>query len=150
MIGAEAGLWAKSGILKKNIFFQKISTPVPRLPPELRECVTSMIFKGYFFFAWWAWQDSPQLKISLWFFLFLTNLFFWNIMVTCDEKEKILYSQNVLLWIFLKKKIFNLKVCSIKPFISGFGPNHIEHRAPTGRSHCLLQPNSCGYTFLKA
>ena len=32
-------------------------------------------------------------------------------------------------------KIFNLKVCLIKPFISGFQPNSIEHRAQTGQPH---------------
>ena len=36
-----------------------------------------------------------------------------------------------------------MKECWIKPFISGFGPNPIEHWAPTGRPHCLLQPYSC-------
>ena len=44
---------------------------------------------------------------------------------------------------FSKNKIFNLKICWIKPFISGFGPNPIEHWAKTGRLHCLLQPYSC-------
>ena len=44
---------------------------------------------------------------------------------------------------FSKNKIFNLKVCWIKPFISGFGPNPIELWAPTGRPHWLLQPYSC-------
>ena len=44
---------------------------------------------------------------------------------------------------FSRNKIFNLKVCRIKPFISGFGPNPIEHRAKTGRLHCLLQSFSC-------
>ena len=29
---------------------QKINTPVPRSQPDLRECVTSTIFKGYLFF----------------------------------------------------------------------------------------------------
>ena len=44
--------------------------------------------------------------------------------------------------------IFNLKVCRIKPFISGFGPNPIEHRAKTGRLHCLLHSFSCAmYVF---
>ena len=63
--------------------------------------------------------------------------------------------------IFSKYKIFNLKVCWIKPFISGFGPNPIEHRAKTGRLHweytvstltvhCLLQPYSCGPRLLGA
>ena len=44
---------------------------------------------------------------------------------------------------FFTKKIFNLKVCWIKPFISGFRPNLIEHWAQTGRPHCLLQPYHC-------
>ena len=44
---------------------------------------------------------------------------------------------------FSKNKIFNLKVCWIKLFISGFGKNPITHLAPTGRPHCLLQPYSC-------
>ena len=44
---------------------------------------------------------------------------------------------------FSRNKIFNLKVCRIKPFISGFGPNPIEHRAKTGRLHCLLHSFSC-------
>ena len=38
-----------------------------------------------------------------------------------------------------------MKVCWIKPFISGFGPNPIEHRAKTGRLHCVLQPYSCAF-----
>ena len=45
-IGSEVVLWARSGI-KKN---QKINTPVPWPRPDLRECVTSMIFQGIFFF----------------------------------------------------------------------------------------------------
>ena len=40
---------------------------------------------------------------------------------------------------FLKKHLFNLKLCWINPFISGFGPNPIEHWAPTGWPHFLLQ-----------
>ena len=36
-------------------------------------------------------------------FLFKKNLFFINIMVTCNQKEKVLSSQSVLLWIFLQK-----------------------------------------------
>ena len=44
---------------------------------------------------------------------------------------------------FSRNKIFNLKVCRNKPFISGFGPNPIEHRAKTGRLHCLLHSFSC-------
>ena len=39
---------------------------------------------------------------------------------------------------FSRNKIFNLKVFRIKLFISGFRPNPIEHRAKTGRLHCLL------------
>ena len=46
---------------------------------------------------------------------------------------------------FSRNKIFNLKVCRIKPFISGFGPNPNEHWAKTGRLHCLLHSFSCGY-----
>ena len=45
---------------------------------------------------------------------------------------------------FSKNKIFNFKVCGIKPFFFGFGPNPIEHRAKTGRLHCLLHSYSCG------
>ena len=41
---------------------------------------------------------------------------------------------------FSRNRIFNLKVSWIKPFISGFRPNPIEHQAPTGRPHCLLRP----------
>ena len=44
---------------------------------------------------------------------------------------------------FSRNQIFNFKVCRIKPFISGFGPNPIEHRAKTGRLHCLLHSFSC-------
>ena len=40
---------------------------------------------------------------------------------------------------FSRNKIFNLKVCWIEPFISGFLPNSIEHQAWTGQPHCLLQ-----------
>ena len=44
---------------------------------------------------------------------------------------------------FSRNKIFNSKVCRIKPFISGFGSNPIEYRAKTGRLHCLLHSFSC-------
>ena len=33
-----------------------------------------------------------------------------------------------------------MKVCRIKPFINGYLPILIEHRAQTWRLHCLLQP----------
>ena len=64
-------------------------------------------------------------------------------MVTCDKQEKVSSSQNELMWFFFLNKIFNLKVCWTKPFISGIGPNPVEHRAWTGQPHCLLQPYSC-------
>ena len=44
---------------------------------------------------------------------------------------------------FSKRKAFNLRVCWNKPFITGLGPNPIEHLVRTGRPHCLLQPYSC-------
>ena len=44
---------------------------------------------------------------------------------------------------FSRNKIFNLKICRIKPFISGFGPTPIEHGAKTGQLHCLLHSFSC-------
>ena len=76
----EVGLRARSG----NYFFQKIYTPVPRPRPELRECVTSMIFQGLLvFFAWRAWQGIPLLKISLSFFcfqkIFFSETSWWGI-----------------------------------------------------------------------
>ena len=66
-------------------------------------------------------------------------------MVTCDEKIKVLSSQNVLLWIFCKNKILNLKVCWIKSFISGLGqiPLNIKLKQDDYTQHCLLQPYSC-------
>ena len=141
MIGAEVDLWARSGI--KKLKKSKINTPVPRLRPDLCECVTSMIFQGLFvFFAWGGWQGSPQLKISLWFFCF-RKIFFLKHHGYLWWKRKSFIRSKCITVNFSKKKIFSLKVCSIKPFISGFGPNPIEHWAPTGRPHCLLQPYSC-------
>ena len=75
-IGAKVGLRARLGILKKGFFFQKIDTRILRPRPELHKCVTSMIFQGLLvFFAWRAWKGSPQLKISLRFFVFEKSFF---------------------------------------------------------------------------
>ena len=49
-------------------------------------------------------------------------------MVTCDQQEKVSFSQKYYCD-FSTIKIFNLKVCLSKPFISGFQPNSTEHRA---------------------
>ena len=68
--------WTRSGILKKKSCCKIIITPVPRLRPDLCECVTSMIFsRATCFFAWRAWQGGPQLKILLWFLVFKKSFF---------------------------------------------------------------------------
>ena len=73
-------------------------------------------------------QGSPQLKIFSLIFLFSKNLFFWNIMVTCDEQEKVSSSQNVLLSIFLKIRNFILRYGELNRLLVGLGqiPLNIE------------------------
>ena len=61
-------------------------------------------------------------------FIFWNYLFFWNIMVTCDEKIKVLSSHNVLLWIFLKIWHLIWRYAELNRFLVGLGqiPLNIE------------------------
>ena len=83
--GAEVRLWTRSRILKKESFSKIIITSLPRLGPDLRECVTSMIFQELliFFFLGGLAGGSPMEN--------LTPIFF------CFQK--------------IENRIFNLKVC---------------------------------------
>ena len=49
-------------------------------------------------------RGGPQLKIGFHFFVFKNFFFFLNNMGTCDQQEKVLSSQQVLLGIFLQIK----------------------------------------------
>ena len=59
-------------------------------------------------------------------------------MVTCDEQEKVLSRQNVLLWIFLEIRYLIWRYADLNRLLVGTGPILIEHRAQTGRPHFLL------------
>ena len=59
-------------------------------------------------------------------FLFLKNLFFWNIIVTCDETIKVLSSQNVLLWIFLEIRYLIWRYAKLNRLLVGSGQNPLN------------------------
>ena len=82
----------KIGNLEEKKFFLKIIlTPLERSRADLCECVTSMIFQEKLFFCLAALAGgSPIENLILTFFVF-------NILVTCDQQQKVLSSQKVLL-----------------------------------------------------
>ena len=104
--------------LRKKSFSKIIIIPHLRTRSDFCKCVTSI---AICFFALRAWRGGPQLKIWLWFFFFsiFSFVYYLNIMVTCDQLEKVAYSPKVLLEIFSTNTKLILKVCWIKPFISG-------------------------------
>ena len=78
-----------------------------------------MIFQGYFFFLLPGWAGlGPQLKISLRFYG-LQKIFFFYIMVTFDQEEKVLYSQNIFLWIFLEKRYLIWRYAELNRLLVG-------------------------------
>ena len=75
---------------EEKSFSKIIITPLPQPLPDLRECVTSMIFQELIFFCLAGLAGvSPIENLSLIFFCFQKNLIFLNIMATCDQQEKV-------------------------------------------------------------
>ena len=91
--GAKVRLWTRSGILKKKSFSKILITPLPRPRLDFRKCVTSMSFYGLLvIFCLAGLLGGSPIENLIPISLFSKKLFFYNIMVTCDQQEKVLSS----------------------------------------------------------
>ena len=70
-------------------------------------------------------------------------------MVTCDEKIKVLSSQNVLLWIFLEIRYLIWRYAELKLLLLGSGqiPLNIELKQDDYTVHCIHSVVKCIFSY---
>ena len=111
---AKASLWLKNSAYGRH----RISRPMLiESPIQKKNTRIFLLLRG-------IWLSGGRLLCTL--RQSPSQIFYLNIMVTCDQQEKVASSHKVLLGIFSTNRKFILKVCCIKPFMSGLQPTSVS------------------------